>query len=80
MNYGARSIKYEVERRVVNQLAAAHERGLISTGSLVQVSAFWPQNADTPQIKLKVQNKGVNHFIEIDQIPSPLKKINALFG
>ena len=28
-HYGARSIKYEVERRVVNQLAAAHERGLI---------------------------------------------------
>lgn len=26
-HYGARSIKYEVERRVVNQLAAAHERG-----------------------------------------------------
>lgn len=28
-HYGARSIKYEVERRVVNQLAAAHERGQI---------------------------------------------------
>lgn len=27
VHYGARSIKYEVERRVVNQLAAAHERG-----------------------------------------------------
>lgn len=27
IHYGARSIKYEVERRVVNQLAAAHERG-----------------------------------------------------
>lgn len=31
VHYGARSIKYEVERRVVNQLAAAHERGLLST-------------------------------------------------
>lgn len=30
-HYGARSIKYEVERRVVNQLAAAHERGQIGT-------------------------------------------------
>lgn len=29
-HYGARSIKYEVERRVVNQLAAAHERGQLS--------------------------------------------------
>lgn len=30
VHYGARSIKYEVERRVVNQLAAAHERGQLS--------------------------------------------------
>lgn len=30
-HYGARSIKYEVERRVVNQLAAAHEHGQLST-------------------------------------------------
>lgn len=29
VHYGARSIKYEVERRVINQLAAAHERGLV---------------------------------------------------
>ncbi len=25
INYGARSIKHEIERRVVNQIAAAHE-------------------------------------------------------
>lgn len=31
VHYGARSIKYEVERRVVNQLAAAHERGQLGT-------------------------------------------------
>lgn len=31
IHYGARSIKYEVERRVVNQLAAAHERGQLGT-------------------------------------------------
>lgn len=31
VHYGARSIKYEVERRVVNQLAAAHERGELGT-------------------------------------------------
>jgi len=30
VHYGARSIKYEVERRVINQLAAAHERGQLS--------------------------------------------------
>ena len=32
INYGARSIKHEVERRVVNQLAAAHEHNLIGKG------------------------------------------------
>lgn len=33
VHYGARSIKYEVERRVVNQLAAAHERGQLGNFS-----------------------------------------------
>lgn len=33
-HYGARSIKYEVERRVVNQLAAAHERGQLGKQNL----------------------------------------------
>ena len=28
VHYGARSIKYEVERRVVSQLAAGHEQGV----------------------------------------------------
>lgn len=39
VNYGARSIKYEVERRVVNQLAAAHELNLIESGSHVLITA-----------------------------------------
>jgi ATP-dependent Clp protease ATP-binding subunit ClpB len=34
-HYGARSIKYEVERRVVNQLAAAHERGQIGINMFI---------------------------------------------
>jgi len=29
IRYGARSIKHEVERRVINQVAAAHEQGLL---------------------------------------------------
>lgn len=35
VHYGARSLKYEVDRRIVNQLAAAHESGLISKGAEV---------------------------------------------
>ncbi|KAJ8946693.1 hypothetical protein NQ318_006950 [Aromia moschata] len=55
VSYGARSIKYEVERRVVNQLAAAHEKGIIGKGSTVQIFALWPENSETPEIKLKVR-------------------------
>ncbi|RUS89196.1 hypothetical protein EGW08_003075, partial [Elysia chlorotica] len=36
-HYGARSIKYEVERRVVTQLAMAHERQLIQKGSKIRI-------------------------------------------
>ncbi|XP_049865602.1 caseinolytic peptidase B protein homolog [Pectinophora gossypiella] len=35
VHYGARSIQHEVERRVVNQLALAAERGALSRGSAV---------------------------------------------
>ena len=33
--YGARSIKHEVERRVVTQLALAHETGQLTKGKKV---------------------------------------------
>ncbi|XP_053399271.1 caseinolytic peptidase B protein homolog [Mercenaria mercenaria] len=38
VHYGARSLKYEVERRVVSQLAMAHERQLIEPGSCVKLT------------------------------------------
>lgn len=66
VHYGARSIKYEVERRVVNKLAAAHEKGLIGNGSIVHVSATWPEESDVAIIKLKVKKKGGKEFVEID--------------
>lgn len=44
INYGARSIKHEVERRVVNQIAVAHEYGLIENGSHILISADLPPN------------------------------------
>ena len=46
INYGARSIKHEVERRVVNQLAVAHEYGLIENGSRILISADLPPSQD----------------------------------
>ncbi|CAF1076813.1 unnamed protein product [Rotaria sordida] len=39
INYGARSLKHEVERSVVNQLAAAHEQGLIESGNQILLTA-----------------------------------------
>ncbi|XP_062491041.1 mitochondrial disaggregase [Pezoporus occidentalis] len=38
LHYGARSIKHEVERRVVNQLAAAHEQDLLPRGCTLRIA------------------------------------------
>ncbi|KAJ8368098.1 hypothetical protein SKAU_G00081260 [Synaphobranchus kaupii] len=38
LRYGARSIKHEVERRVVNQLAAAYEQELLPKGCTLRLS------------------------------------------
>ncbi|XP_057651338.1 caseinolytic peptidase B protein homolog [Diorhabda carinulata] len=79
VNYGARSIKYEVERRVVNQLAAAHEKGFIGKGCSVQVCALWPDNADAAEIKLKVKNGGLKDFVDLDQWKLSLKNLSSIF-
>ncbi|MCL4112967.1 UNVERIFIED_CONTAM: hypothetical protein GTU68_038362 [Idotea baltica] len=54
--YGARSVKHEVERRVVNQLAQAYESGLIETGSAVFITADLPK---TEEEKAKLQDSMV---------------------
>ncbi|NXK89549.1 CLPB protein, partial [Formicarius rufipectus] len=38
LHYGARSIKHEVERRVVNQLAAAYEQDLLPHGCTLRIT------------------------------------------
>lgn len=80
VSYGARSIKYEVERRVVNQLAAAHEKGFIGKGSTVQVCASWPENCESAEIKLKVCKSGLKDFIEIDRSGLSIKNLASIFG
>ncbi|KAJ8982663.1 hypothetical protein NQ317_019064 [Molorchus minor] len=79
VSYGARSIKYEVERRVVNQLAAAREKGIIGKGSTVHIFATWPENSETPEIKLKVRKSGVKDFVEIDQNKLSIKNLTSVF-
>lgn len=60
INYGARSIKHEIERKVVNQLAASFENGIIEPGH--QVHLIVEQKADASQenthkLKLVIKNK-----------------------
>lgn len=65
VHYGARSIKHEVERRIINQLAQAHENQLIGKGASVHVTVQDEEqdssqegqtgNATQPKIKLQLR-------------------------
>uniref|UniRef100_UPI00398EF9B3 mitochondrial disaggregase isoform X2 n=1 Tax=Pristiophorus japonicus TaxID=55135 RepID=UPI00398EF9B3 len=48
LHYGARSIKHEVERRVVNQLAAAYEQELLPHGCTLRIAVEDPGAARGP--------------------------------
>lgn len=54
MHYGARSIKHEVERRVVNQLALAHENQLLKPNSTIYITAT---ELDDDDYLIKLQTK-----------------------
>ncbi|XP_075957209.1 mitochondrial disaggregase isoform X1 [Anarhichas minor] len=55
MHYGARSIKHEVERRVVNQLAAAYEQELLPKGCTLRLSVqSEDQERSAPSLRLEV--------------------------
>ncbi|XP_015116997.1 caseinolytic peptidase B protein homolog [Diachasma alloeum] len=77
VHYGARSIKYEVERRVVNQLAAAHERGQITKKCCVKLKAKWHENGVS--IGLSVRPAGVKDFVDIDETDNVIKNVNSKF-
>ncbi|XP_062983434.1 mitochondrial disaggregase [Elgaria multicarinata webbii] len=50
LHYGARSIKHEVERRVVNQLAAAYEQDLLPRGCTLRITV---DDSDKQLLKAK---------------------------
>ncbi|XP_066846185.1 mitochondrial disaggregase isoform X2 [Anser cygnoides] len=50
LHYGARSIKHEVERRVVNQLAAAYEQDLLPKGCTLRITV---EDSDKQLLKTK---------------------------
>jgi len=60
INYGARSIKHEVERRVVNQIAAAHENCLIEKGSNILITADLNQSDETDHFYEDLNNINSN--------------------
>lgn len=72
--YGARSVKYEVDRRVVSLLASAHEKGLLKSGCDVFVSS--PLSGDQlaqidslsgAPIQLEIQNAGESQPLLISE-------------
>lgn len=75
VHYGARSIKHEVERRVVNQLAAAHENQQLVPNSTIHITAEeLDDNLDVEEyrIKLKVKTPG-DVLVDLENpIVSPL--------
>ncbi|XP_012261411.2 caseinolytic peptidase B protein homolog isoform X2 [Athalia rosae] len=77
VHYGARSLRYEVERRVVNQLAAAHERGQLGKGSCVQLKTKWHENGAS--ICLSVRPAGVKDFVDISETDNLINDINTAF-
>ncbi|CAL7936424.1 unnamed protein product [Xylocopa violacea] len=77
-HYGARSIKYEVERRVVNQLAAAHERGQLEKGCCVLLKVKWHKNG-AANIALSIRRQGAKDFVEISSPDNLIKNVNSLF-
>uniref|UniRef100_A0A8C6KR91 ClpB family mitochondrial disaggregase n=1 Tax=Nothobranchius furzeri TaxID=105023 RepID=A0A8C6KR91_NOTFU len=56
LHYGARSIKHEVERRVVNQLAAAYEQELLPKGCTLRlcVQSDGQEERGAPSLRLEV--------------------------
>lgn len=78
VHYGARSIKHEVERRVVNQLATAHERDLIKENSRIHLVANFPKGEkadielEKPTITLQVLDVNDNKTnIELTDVYEP---------
>ena len=65
IKYGARSIKYDVERSVVSQLAMAHERKLIQAGDEVNVRVIEVRGGSVVQL----QRLEGNRYMDIELTP-----------
>jgi len=65
VHYGARSIKHEVERRVISQLALAHETDQISPKSRVKLSTTGTADGDIGALRITVKKKDAEEFEDL---------------
>jgi len=64
--YGARSIKHEVERRVVAQLALAHETGKLVKGASVKILVDnFGDETTLPRLKLSIRKNAQEDFVDL---------------
>ncbi|XP_063249757.1 mitochondrial disaggregase isoform X3 [Prinia subflava] len=92
LHYGARSIKHEVERRVVNQLAAAYEQDLLPRGCTLRItvedsdkqllkttegSSSSTEKAKVPTLRLEIVEK--NSKARKLEIQAPLNPENITY-
>ncbi|VVC44807.1 ATPase, AAA-type, core,ClpA/B family,Clp ATPase, C-terminal,P-loop containing nucleoside triphosphate [Cinara cedri] len=64
VSYGARSIKYEVERSIVSQIAKAHEIGVIKENTVIRVVSDLTKG-DYGRVFLKILHN--NKFLGLDE-------------
>ena len=69
--YGARSIKHEVERRVVTQLALAHETGQLTKGASVKILIDnFGDETTLPRLKLSIRKTAQEDFVDLYEVLS----------
>ncbi|XP_021238806.1 caseinolytic peptidase B protein homolog isoform X2 [Numida meleagris] len=81
LHYGARSIKHEVERRVVNQLAAAYEQDLLPRGCTLRVAVEDSdkqllKTRESPSPGAEEKRKGPTLRLEIVEKDSKARKLD----
>eukprot|EP00095_Tigriopus_kingsejongensis_P003076 snap_masked-scaffold2346_size16788-processed-gene-0.5 protein:Tk03076 transcript:snap_masked-scaffold2346_size16788-processed-gene-0.5-mRNA-1 annotation:"suppressor of potassium transport" len=76
--YGARSIKHEVERRVVAQLALAHETDQLEKDCHVRLSVvdFDGDKSVEPKLKTTIRKKGQASFVDLSEPFSNTSPLN----
>ncbi|KAJ6664830.1 hypothetical protein lerEdw1_005802 [Lerista edwardsae] len=80
LHYGARSIKHEVERRVVNQLAAAYEQDLLPRGCTLRITVDDSDKhflrSEDPSSPKEGQRRGPALRLEIVEKDSKSRKLD----